>query len=557
MTLARTIPIIALIAVGCGASEKPSGMGAGGSGAVSCVTDSQCAGGACLVGICVPAPAAVPGLAIEITPPPEVAATASFTERTAVVLNGRSVPLKTDAGQDVRLSFRDEMNTPVPTNATVTYTLPALIPGRPPLLFASELAAETSFSLSTPLLDRAGIVRLLPRASASQASPPFSFVAPPGNNKVLTMPDVFAIRGVLRDAAGNVPRVPFVARAFQGQSLISTVSPLAGGEFVLIIPAAASTTDVTIQLVPDSATDHPWFTFNPFTPAGMTPTSTLNLEPVALAPYIATNKFVVTVVGDGEGRPPVPGTIVRASTILDTTAKSATSPGGTTRFQRDAFVNEQGIAELDLLPGTSQNERTYDIRVIPDAQSLYSGHCRSNVSVTTGLGTLLEVALKRRPLHTRRVVSADDIPMARVTVKATRLPGGPTDCTSPSPGTTHAVTGSDGRFEIRLEPGMYQFDYEPAPGSPAPRLTDFIVRVYDSDDPDPDNGRDVRLPRGALVDGYVLDGVGDPGNPVARAIVRIFQPRCTTAEACAFSPQLLAETLSDDMGHFRVVMAVP
>ena len=268
------------------------------------------------------------------------------------------------------------------------------------------------------------------------------------------------------------------------------------------------------------------------------------------------NRFVVTVVGDEEAGPPVPGTLVSASMVLESTASSATSPGGTTRFGSDATVNEQGIAKLDLLPGTSGNERAYDIRVIPPAQSMYRGHCRSNVPVTAGPGTLLDVVLKRRPLHKGRVRSADGLPVPQVTVKATRQPGGPTDCASPSQGTTYTVTEFDGRFEMRLEPGNYQFDYEPAPGSPAPRLTDFSVSVDDSDDPEVDADPDVvNLPRGALVEGVVKDVTGDP---IARALVRIFQPRCTTAEVCRdLPPHLLAETLTDDKGLFRVVMAVP
>ena len=183
--------------------------------------------------------------------------------------------------------------------------------------------------------------------------------------------------------------------------------------------------------------------------------------------------------------------------------------------------------------------------------------CRaSKVPVTAGPGTLLDVVLKRRTLHKGRVRSADGLPVPQVTVKATRQPGGPTDCASPSQGTTYTVTEFDGRFEMRLKPGMYQFDYEPAPGSPAPRLTDFIVQVEDSDDPDVDTDPDaVNLPRGALVEGDVKDVTGN--RPIARALVRIFQPRCTTAEACASPPHLLAETLTDDNGHFRVVMAVP
>ncbi len=219
-------------------------------------------------------------------------------------------------------------------------------------------------------------------------------------------------------------------------------------------------------------------------------------------------------------------------------------------------MNEQGIAELDLLPGTAQNPRAYDIQVIPEAQSVYRGHCQKMVSVTAGPGTLLDVPLKRRPLHAGRVnirrrptgASGDgqgDPPARRHDGLLLALAG-----------TSHTVTtGFDGRFKMRLEPGMYQFDYEPAPGSPAPRLTDFIVQVDDNDDPDvAPLPEEVRLPRGALVDGKVQDNAG---KPVPRAIVRIFQPRCTMAEACAFPPQLLAETQSDDDGHFRVVMAVP
>ena len=558
MTLARVIPVLALAAVACGAKEAGSITGAGGRGPTPCATDSQCAGGACVVGICVPPPAAIPGLAIEITPPPEAMSTAAFTERTGMVLNGRPVMLTTDEPKTVRLSFRDAMNTSVQMNASVTYTVPSLIPGRPPLSFTTEFGTETALSLSASVLDRAATVKLVPRAAASQVSPPLSFAAPPGDNKVFTLPDLFAIRGVLRDAAGNVPRAPFVARAFQAQSLISTVSPLAGGEFVLIIPAAASTSDLTVQIVPDSAAD-PWFAFNPFTPSGMTATSTLDLDPVELADYVVPNKFVVSVVGDDEGGRPVPGALVRASLVLATTGDSAAGPGGTTRFQSEAFVNAQGIAELDLLPGT-QKPRAYDIRVIPDAQSPYRGYCRKNVAVTAGPGTLPAVVLKRRQLHAGRLLSADGLPVPGAMVKATPLPGAAGDCTSQSPATAYVVTNLNGTFTIRLDPGMYQFDYEPAPGSPAPRLTDFILQVDESDDPNVDPMPDddnVSLPAGVLVDGYVTDNVGNPGNPVAGALVRIFQPRCTTADGCAFPPKLLGEAQTDKVGYFRVVMATP
>jgi len=558
MTLARMIPVLALIAVACGAREAGSITGAGGSGPVPCATDSQCGGGACVVNICVAPPAAIPGLAIEITPPPGAISTAAFTEQTGMVLNGRRVRLTTDEPKTVRLSFRDAMNTPVQMNASVTYTVPSLILGRPPLSFTTELGAETALRLSASVLDRAATVKLVPRAAASQVSPPLSFAAPPGDNKVFTLPDLFAIRGVLRDAAGNIPRAPFVARAFQAQSLISTVSPLAEGDFVLFIPAAASTTDLTLQIVPDSAAD-PWFAFNPFTASGMTATSTLNLAPVELADYVVPNKFAVSVVGDDEAGPPVPGALVRASLVLETTADSAAGPGGTTRFQSEAFVNAQGVAELDLLPGT-QKPRAYDIRVIPDAKSVYRGYCRKNVAVTAGPGTLPTVVLKRRQLHAGRLLSADRLPVPGAIVKATPRPGVADECTARFPGTSYVVTNFNGTFTIRLDPGDYQFDYEPAPGSPAPRLTDFILTVPETDDPnvDPDPADDdVRLPPGVLVDGDVTDNVGNPGNPVPGALVRIFQPRCTTAERCESPPKLLGEAQTNSDGYFRVVMAAP
>ena len=525
------------------ATTGANGTGAGGAGAMSCTSDSHCStGGACIVGVCVPPPGPLTEVAIEIRPPSTRTPPAVLTEILHVTFPHRTLELQTETVQSVAPTFSGT----VPVSAHVVYTLPSAIPGQPALLFEADLIdSRAALALPASLAPNTAEIRLLPLPNADVDTPPFSFPAP---QKSYQIPDArFAISGALRDAFGAQPGFGFDARAYQNGRLISNRPVVVNGEFTLIIPDTTADLPVDIEIIPTSG-PHPSFRFTSLTPRSTPQTRHRDLGTITLATYeTPQGNAEITVVGDVDGRPPVARALVRALTTLETTAQ------GATRYQREATTDAQGSARLQLLPGVAQRERSYEIRVIPEAGSDYRTECRE-LPVTNSTGRLLTVLLRRRPQHRGRVLSAAGGPVAGVTVKATRLPGGSNDCSSPVRETTSVITRSDGRFSLPLDPGPYQLDYEPRAGSPFPRLTEFLVMVEDPNNPNVVNEPDIRLRAGALVDGLVHDAAG---LPVAHAIVRIYQVRCMQTQGCVSAPHLLAEVQTDEAGRFRTVMAVP
>jgi hypothetical protein len=542
--------VVALIGAGCGgAARTPGNTGTGGSGVMPCTTNEQCNGGsACLSGICVDPSPALTALAVEIRPTPTSALTAGLTELAAVDLSSR-VTLAMAEVEAVKLAFVGSTTAPTPVPAAVVYTLPSSIPRRPALTFEADLVDDSRpvlLPLPVTLSPVPATVRLIPRPGPDQDIPPFSFSTGAGNTKTFSIPsDRFAIRGSLRDAAGNLPG-PFVARAYQDGVLVSNRDEFPEGDFLLIIPAAAAASAVSVELVPVTSS-RPWFKFDPFIPNQLTPTNSVDLGTVNLATYEvdpnAAGVQIIAVAGDADRRP-VAGAFVRASTIL---AQPATKAPGVTRFQLDAVTDAQGSATLKLLTGTAQSPRFYDIRVFPEAGTPFASECMTMVPVTSP-GRFPDVPLRSRPVRTGRLRSARGIPVVSATVIATRPPPAPTECASPLQLSTTTHTGPDGRFFLNLDPGTYQIDYIPPSGSAAPRRTDYGVEVRDGT-----FDLDIDLASGALVHGEVRDSFD---MPVANAQVSIFDASCNSPP-CVLPARLLVETHTDADGLFRAVAPVP
>ena len=119
------------------------------------------------------------------------------------------------------------------------------------------------------------------------------------------------------------------------------------------------------------------------------------------------------------------------------------------------------------------------------------------------------------------------------------------------PAVTSTTTDATGSFTLPLDPGTYQFEYDPPAGSPLPRM---IEPVDDHD------GRRVshrrRPPAHARPRGGRRPQGADGEIPLPDATVRIFEPRrCPTTDPCA--PWLRAETQTDANGHFRAIVAQP
>jgi hypothetical protein len=62
------------------------------------------------------------------------------------------------------------------------------------------------------------------------------------------------------------------------------------------------------------------------------------------------------------------------------------------------------------------------------------------------------------------------------------------------------------------------------------------------------------LPQPYLIEGDVVDATG---KPLPNATIRIFEPLCPKTDGCTLPPILRAETQSDDVGHFRAIVALP
>ena len=123
-------------------------------------------------------------------------------------------------------------------------------------------------------------------------------------------------------------------------------------------------------------------------------------------------------------------------------------------------------------------------------------------------------------------------------------------------------------FTLHLDPGTYRFDYDPPAGAPYPRLTEtgVVVAAPPADggvDGGADGGADagvalarsVRLPPGAIVEGTLRDGTGQP---LPLAAVRFYAVTCVDPVACGGSgPVLQAQARADANGHYRAVIPMP
>jgi hypothetical protein len=478
----------------------------------------------------------------------------------------KSLGLTADASVSLSISFTSLATPPtkVPSSASVILAAPALIPGRPSLTFQTNLTlGATAATLLIPdgARGRQGRVTLVPISPADQTSPPFSFdVDIPTDRATLTLDlpaTSYTISGTLVDSF-MTGKGQFYARAFdmsadptQPGDLIST-KPLTAentpnattepGHFVMLLPALIGSRPITaapirIELTPIGSTD-PWFTFAPMTLAA---TGT-DLETIELPVYSNVNTFQVTAHGTDPTMgldEAVAGASVRAYTKMD-----GGDSRGSTMFLRDAMTDTTGTASFSLIPGDSRTPRPYTLSVVPPPGSVWMTVCMSDVPVSwNGMNAppalLVDVPLAQRPVLAGTVLTATGIAVGNVRVTATRAPAPTIPCLT-DPGPTTVTTDARGMFTLPLDPGSYQFDYDPPDGSAAPRLTEELD-VSDS------MTRTVRLAAPVVVDGQVVTGAA---MPLPNATIRMFA-------AGTMPPLLLAQTQSDGMGHFRAVLASP
>lgn len=548
---------LSVAAVGACAGSKSSsggtGIGTGAAGAGGCQT-SACVGA-------LPTPVS---WAIEIDPPATSAA--ALTELPPRAIGADALKLTADSQSSVDATFMAGASGTVPSMATVVLTYPPLIGGRPDLTFEASSTLNSAATTLTAILavpaaasGRSGTLQLVPLSPADRQNPPTSFpVTVPSNSPgtpgtlAQTLPASYlSIAGTLLSAIGTAPSATFVARAFQAGTQVST-APLVGadGSFQLLMPPAAASASVIVQLTPKDP-DDPWYAST-----AIMPTANLSLGSITLPAYSNPNFFTLTVTGADDPTVTVSGAFVRAK------ARLGSSPAGETDYLRAGTTGTDGTVTLSLLPGTATQARDYDLTVIPPAGSPYAIGCNISppVGVTVG-GTaaspvnLMEFPLLRRQVLTGTVKDAAGLPVAHVAITATAGSAPINSCNTPAVSAS-VLADDNGSFNLPLDPGTYQLDYDPPAGSAAPRLTELAVAISGSG---ATIAHDVNLPAAALVQGTVY---GPDGSPLPSATVRIFEVRCTSqAGDCSgparTPPWLRGQTTTDASGAFRVVVPVP
>ena len=268
-----------------------------------------------------------------------------------------------------------------------------------------------------------------------------------------------------------------------------------------------------------------------------------------LAPYVNVNQFNVLVQGTDMSR--VSGVNVSAQTTLGKTSS------GTTSFARTGVTDSTGTAGLSLIPASGSYAGAYDLVAVPPAGSTWATTCllsqkaqvASNGSVAVpGAQTLAILTLNPRPTLTGTVSDANGRPVANVAITAT--PGGSATGNCPSTPASQGKTTTDGKgaFALPLDPSVYQLDYDPTPGSSAPRYTETGVSVTGTDRVQHNR----TLPAEGVVAGTVITSSGDP---LPSATVQLFQTQCSSLP-CSSPPFLRGQAVTDATGAFQIVVSL-
>jgi hypothetical protein len=563
------LTLAALALEGCaGDSSSAPGVGPGGSNGTG---GGGASGVHCTTADCVPTVSVHLAWAVEIDPS-SGQSSAATEENPAIDLYGGGMPLDLVAAQatTVGVTLTAPTGVSVPSAANVVLTVPSLIPGRPALTFQAPTAgASTGMSAATLTVpnDRLGsmaTLTLVPLPPADQVSPPRSFSAALANVLSVNLPtDDLMVRGTLLSAIAKAPTSTFVARAFQGGTQVSSAPPTASadGTFQLVVPsAAAAANPLTIQLTPQSQTD-PWFVSTPISLSSSP--SAQSLGTIMLPAYLNVNQFNL-IVESADTSAKVSGAVVTAQATIGTSAGGTTSTAGTTEFARSGTTDANGVASLSLLPGSANTPLPYVITVTSPTNSPYASQCLGSIGVKSGGSTVnvasapsltpTPVTLATRAVLTGTVSDSHGYAVANVSVTATPRPVASGACAAAATTPSSTTTDAGGIFQLPLDAGTYQLDYDPPSGSSAPRFTDPVDFVVGDSDSGQTLRHDVPLPAGGLVEGvaFVFGGM----QPLTSATIRFFEPRCTGAD-CATPPWLRGQTVTDGNGNFQIVVPLP
>lgn len=532
-----------------------SACGARPDAAPGCQRDDQCpTGNACAGDVCIPRATPSGTWAVELLPRSD--STAAPTEFAAITLD--TGPLRLAARAKTTITGTLGAGSPLNSGAHLLLSLPPEIPGRADLQFEGDWPASVdggppSFALSVPesVLGKTATLKVMPAAPDDHKQAPVSLQVLLAPTLSIVLPsDALTVHGRLLSAIGD-PEAGFVARAFQGNELISTVfETQSDGAFTLSIPPGNITADgrpIFVELAPkDDKAPKPRFRSQNF----LLPMN-LALGDLRLPAYSQPNVFRFEVRGETESGQPISEAIVRARTLIDEDDLT-----GSAIFLRDGRTDAEGAADISLLPGSANALRSYNITVIPPPNSPYGVKCLTDFPLAaggtpTGPALAKKIALPRKPVLSGTIVRADGVPVSGVTIMATRTETDPSalcaDAAASPP--ANVTTDKNGAYRLLLDPGTYRIEYDPPGGAPVPRLTETGVKVAG------DIARTVQMQQAAMIEGSIF---GPDGTGLPSASIRLLEVACGERVPCwgtdRVEPLLRGQTRADAKGNFRLVI---
>lgn len=546
------ILLAGLLSAGCGAATK------GNPGLTEhqpCGVDEDCsaAGEVCSAHkVCLPLSSGIHSFGLELKPPAE--STLSFAPRLAqhevapldLDLQGGKVAVALPEAVLLRGSVMVVAESPAPLGATVTLSRRSSIPGRPKVMLSRTVQASGFLLRPNPdevdpafeaILSRDATytIRALPDSPFDESFHPLVQESRFESDDSLWLmfgdPEAsIYVAGAWVDALGEGiagARVKAVDEA-GGLFISSTGITQEDGSFHLRLPRGVRRYRMTFGPGPDGPGIPEISSEGVLIGTQAEEQGSLNsfdnpedLGSFQSPAYPTPQRFLFNLAGRSSNGEDV--------VIPDATVTFSTQighPAGLSGvFAASAISDGSGVVAVDLVPGTTVDNRLYDVLIIPPASSEFAVEAlsgESGIAVGAVGGAAPPITLSRRVAYAGQVLSAGLHPAIDLLIQARRLDGPDGIRGSLRTGTTK----EEGRFSLKLDPGLYAVELIPPTGLPLPRWV---------------------LPDGLLVDASSSTLIETSGLVLPSAEVLEIRVGVTADQATVFVPGVAAAVyLVDD-----------
>lgn len=448
--------------------------------------------------------------------------------------------------------------------ATVVATRPSRIVGRPDVVYQTTVnPVDGSYKLvvSRSRSDESYTLRVTTTDSSLEPPKTLSVVAGADQNidvafePPVTLPELHGtiLDSLQQPVAGMQVQATTIATSTSAPIVLSTMTVTdASGAYsirlgptlpdkllVTATPTTAANSDLpTLQRVIDA------------TKLGPTSALTAGMTVPPLPAPVDVSYNVSGTSTSGAIMPVTAATCVFSADVSDPHAAD-----GTTAVHRTGAMTDplSGAVNVTLIP-TATGTRPYVVTITPDATQPFATKT-TTIAVGAAGGYGPDIVLSLRAQLSGRVLDPDGNPLhslmvvpAAATLAATMDPLSFTASATPQ----QANAGSDGRFSLRVDQGVWDVALLPPADAMLPRL--WLTRLDLNQDVDVGT---IKLPRGAKVRGVVHD---PSGAPLAHGTVRIYtvasgNAGCAPSDpACLAPPRLRAEGSSGTDGTVTLIL---